>query len=161
MIYVTPMELMSLAFPSGGAATRRGVSPGSERRWDEGQTQTHRWIHGTGLFAYQYMDVSKNRGTPKWMVKIKEIPIKMDDLGVPLFLETPICQCTYFCFVINVGKRWIPCIHPMGKKWQEILSPSNLGKQRYSASVFKELYQKHKHPPKKIIVYRLRDTSPR
>ena len=30
-------------------------------------------------------------GTPKWMVKITENPIKMDDLGgPPLFLETPI-----------------------------------------------------------------------
>ena len=28
--------------------------------------------------------------TPKWMVKIMENPIKMDDLGVPLFLEAPI-----------------------------------------------------------------------
>ncbi len=28
------------------------------------------------------MGVSKNRGTPKWMVKIMENPIKMDDLGV-------------------------------------------------------------------------------
>ena len=36
------------------------------------------------------MGVSKNMGTPKWMVKIMENPIKMDDLGVPLFLETPI-----------------------------------------------------------------------
>ena len=36
------------------------------------------------------MGVSKNRGTPKWMVKIMENHIKMDDLGVPLFLETPI-----------------------------------------------------------------------
>ena len=27
-------------------------------------------------------------------------PIKMDDLGVPLFLETPICQ--------RVGKMWAP-----------------------------------------------------
>ena len=34
------------------------------------------------------MGVSKNRGTPKWMVYM-EHPIKMDDLGVPLFLETP------------------------------------------------------------------------
>ena len=33
--------------------------------------------------------VSKNGGTPKWMV-YNGIPIKMDDLGVPLFLETPI-----------------------------------------------------------------------
>ena len=37
-----------------------------------------------------YMGVSKNRGTPKWMVKIMENPIKMDDLGVPLFSETSI-----------------------------------------------------------------------
>ena len=35
------------------------------------------------------MSVSKNSGTPKWMVKIMENPIKMDDLGVPLFLEIP------------------------------------------------------------------------
>ena len=27
---------------------------------------------------------------PKWMVKIMKHPIKMDDLGVSLFLETPI-----------------------------------------------------------------------
>ncbi len=38
------------------------------------------------------MGVSKNRGKlPKWMVKIRENPIKIDDLGVPLFLETPKC----------------------------------------------------------------------
>ena len=37
-----------------------------------------------------YLGVSINRGTPNWMVKIMENPIKMDDLGVPLFLETPI-----------------------------------------------------------------------
>ena len=29
----------------------------------------------------QHLGVSKNRGTPKWMVKIMENPIKMDDLG--------------------------------------------------------------------------------
>ena len=38
------------------------------------------------------LDVSKNRGTPKWMVKIMDNPIKMDDLEVPLVLETPICK---------------------------------------------------------------------
>ena len=36
------------------------------------------------------MGVSKNRGTPKWMVKIMENPIIMDDLGVPLFSETSV-----------------------------------------------------------------------
>ena len=46
------------------------------------------------------MGVSKNRGgPPKWMVKIMENPIKMDDLGEPLFLETPIyihIICSFF-----------------------------------------------------------------
>ena len=33
-----------------------------------------------------HMDVSNKRGIyPKWMVKIMENPIKMDDLGVPLY----------------------------------------------------------------------------
>ena len=40
------------------------------------------------------MDVSKNRGIPKWMVKMKN-PINMDDLGVPLFLDTPIISIFY------------------------------------------------------------------
>ena len=37
------------------------------------------------------MGVSKNRGTPKWMVKIMENPIKMDDLGgkTPYFWKHP------------------------------------------------------------------------
>ena len=37
------------------------------------------------------MDGSQNRGTPKWMVYNgqPDNPIKMHDLGVPLFLETP------------------------------------------------------------------------
>ena len=30
---------------------------------------------------FSHMDVSKNSGTPKWMVKIMENLIKMDDLG--------------------------------------------------------------------------------
>ena len=43
------------------------------------------------------MDVSENRGgTPKWMVKIMENLIKMDDLGgTPLFLETSIYLYIY------------------------------------------------------------------
>ena len=38
------------------------------------------------------MDVSKNRSTPKWMVYRENHinNIRIDDLVVPLFLETPI-----------------------------------------------------------------------
>ena len=36
------------------------------------------------------MGVSKNRGIPKWMVYNEKPYEQMDDLGVPLFLETPI-----------------------------------------------------------------------
>ncbi len=59
-----------------------------------GTVMNHRTFFGgifSGSFGSIQMDVSKNRGTPKWMVKIMENPIKMDDLRVPLFLETPEC----------------------------------------------------------------------
>ena len=36
-----------------------------------------------------YLGVSKYSGTSKWMV-FNGKPIKMDDLGVPLFMETAI-----------------------------------------------------------------------
>ena len=39
------------------------------------------------IVGFDDLGVSKNRGTPKWMVKIIENPIKMDDLGVSLFSE--------------------------------------------------------------------------
>ena len=41
---------------------------------------------------WMYMGVEPKIGgkPPKWMVKIMENLIKMDDLGIPLFLETPI-----------------------------------------------------------------------
>ena len=38
---------------------------------------------------------------PKWMVKIMDNPIKMDNLGVPLFSETPI---------YNTLPRWCVCL---------------------------------------------------
>ena len=38
----------------------------------------------------RYMGVTKNRGTPKWMVYNGKPYFLMDDLGVPLLLETPI-----------------------------------------------------------------------
>ena len=55
----------------------------------------HFWVPAVSFrvwilkFVAFEMGVSKNRGAPKWMVKIMETPIKMDDLGVPLFSETP------------------------------------------------------------------------
>ena len=45
------------------------------------------------FFLFHYMGVNPKIGgkPPKWMVKIMENPMnKWDDLGVPLFLETPI-----------------------------------------------------------------------
>ena len=54
-----------------------------------------RWLENHGDFWKQKketknMGVSKNRGVypPKWMIYFMENPIKMDDLEVPLFLET-------------------------------------------------------------------------
>ena len=55
------------------------------------------------------MGVSKNKGTPKWMVYNGKLenPIKIHDLGVPLFLETPIYiyiyppQSPLTCFFSN------------------------------------------------------------
>ena len=38
-----------------------------------------------------YMEVSIDGGTQKWLVFVRENPTKMDDLGVPPFMETPIC----------------------------------------------------------------------
>ena len=52
--------------------------------------------------SHKYLGVSKNSGTPKWTVKKRENPIRIDDLGVPLFLETPICLfTTYFSLFID------------------------------------------------------------
>ena len=52
----------------------------------------------------RYTGVSKNSGTPKRMV-YKENPIKIDDLGVPLFLETPIhVRSWYFHIVMSSAK---------------------------------------------------------
>ena len=60
-------------------------------------------FHPTVFIYGVYMGVSKNRGgPPQWMVKIMENPIKMDDLGVPLFWVY-ICVSVYGCF----RKWWV------------------------------------------------------
>ena len=41
------------------------------------------------MFGSPQLGVSKNNGTPKWMVYNGKPYEQMDDLGVPLFLETP------------------------------------------------------------------------
>ena len=54
------------------------------------------------LWSHTYMGVSKNRGgPPKWMVKRMENPVNMDDLGVPLVLETP----TYIYKYIDIIRK--------------------------------------------------------
>ena len=59
-----------------------------------GLLKIHKGWSKSYIYIYIYMGVSKNRGTPKWMVKIMENPIKMDDLGVHLFSETPSLKLT-------------------------------------------------------------------
>ena len=44
------------------------------------------WLEHDPITFGDLMGVSKNRDTPKWMV-YEGNPIKMDDLGIPLFLE--------------------------------------------------------------------------
>ncbi len=72
--------------------------------------QAAEWSNGQLLCMH--MGVSKNNGTPKWMVKIRETLLKWDDLGIPLFLETSIWWCQSWnaesppehCF------GWLPCL---------------------------------------------------
>ena len=64
------------------------------RRWRQRKTNEKGagrgatwWFIGVGFSRHK--GVSENNDTPKWIF-IMENPIKMDDLGIPLFLETPI-----------------------------------------------------------------------
>ena len=69
------------------------------------------------------MGVSKNRGkTPKWMVKIMENPIKMDDLGVPYFWKHP----------YGNWETWYSPIHPIHLRilpwiWRKLMADSRAG----------------------------------
>ena len=55
-------------------------------------------------FCDVHVDVSKNRGeTPKWMVKIMENPIKMDDLGgFPIILGSTPMSLLCVCFKLAI-----------------------------------------------------------
>ena len=56
-------------------------------------------------YVFYDLGVSKNRGIPKngWFIMEHPIKIKMDDLGVPLFVETPMCFmiCVFHHFSIH------------------------------------------------------------
>ncbi len=59
--------------------------------FNPGDTQKDRMTLTSPKKWHLYIGVSKiGVKPPKWMVKIIENPIKMDDLGVHLFLETSI-----------------------------------------------------------------------
>ena len=88
-------------------------------------------------------------GAPRWVFPkigvpqngwfIVEHPIKMDDLGVPLFLETP--RWSHGLMVRQVGGWFLPPLYekPAGKsqKWvNRIFSRQFLGWKIHSKSVF-------------------------
>ena len=77
---------------------------------------------------WQEVGVSKNRGTPKWMVKIMENPIKMDDLGgnTPVFGNSQVWNSTlpllrtFFLVLVNFP------IFPWSSQWCTLLAtPQN------------------------------------
>ena len=81
--------------------------------------------------VYIWLGVSKNNGSPKWTVKIMENPIIyiMDDLGVPLFLETSI-------YYIGIRVTPLPGWNPAKLKGFDPRNPwawkySNLGGDCY------------------------------
>ena len=59
-----------------------------------------------------HLGVSKNRGTPKWMVKIMENPIKTDDLGYPYFWKHPFHYSKTVNFPRNVLQNWMKLLTP-------------------------------------------------
>ena len=63
-----------------------------------------------------YMGVSKNRDTQKWMVYSGK-PIKIDDLGVPLFLEQHPYQTTSICHEKVSGRFFFSWLNMCWGRW--------------------------------------------
>ena len=73
--------------------------------------------------TFPYKGVCKNGGTPKWMVKIMEIPMKLDDLGIPPFSETP--HKVMFAMSRTVGwvSQWNEMVHRLSRpegRWESM-----------------------------------------
>ena len=77
------------------------------------------------------MDVSKNRGTPKWMVYFMENPIKIDDLGgfPPILGLTPI-----LILVVSSKPRPVT-LHFFGKARLSSFRPHETSKIGFKASI--------------------------
>ena len=75
-----------------------------------------------------YLGVSKNRKTPKWMVYNGKPYQQMDDLGVPLFFQTPIYIILEASIISNSPTSTLLEVQPSckpAKKARNCLAPQH------------------------------------